>query len=513
MDKNQGILEVSKLLFELTLVGDTGTDLDSLLDRLFVLLDKLPDIRVIPKGLIYLESPRKVCVQVAQHGIPPIWAQENPQADFSLDTLPSDVIIQLRIPPGESVAQTCAILPLTVHQRALGAIILFLVPDWEPDVVEMEFLTDLSKALTSLVSRCLVNEMLRVREIELEDARSDAIRRLGTASEYRDNETGMHVLRMTNFAHSIAKSMGLSAEEREIIYITAPMHDVGKIGIPDSVLLKPGRLDEEEYEVMRTHAEIGERLLQGNDPLMIRAREIAGSHHENWDGAGYPRGLKGEEIPLLGRICSVADVFDALTSARPYKKAWPVEEAIAWIHSETGKKFDPAVVEAFDLALPDILRIRELYRDDIIDPNQILNLPESQPREESWVAWDASLSVGIDVIDEHHRYLFDLTNDLFETVKYKKGSRQVARVLKALDQYVKVHFRAEERMMAFYGYGRMDVQAHQHAHFENRLKEFYQELHENPVAAQFDVLVYLKSWLVQHIAVEDAQLRALVSNS
>ncbi|MEY4591601.1 MAG: hypothetical protein RIR18_496 [Pseudomonadota bacterium] len=510
MDKRQEILEVSKLLFELTMVGDATGDLDSLLERLLGLLGNLDDIHILPKAQLYLVSPRKTCLQVAQFGLKPIWDLDDPWQGFLVGDLPATVAVVQRVPLGEYVSQACFALPLIDAGRTIGVAFLYIDSAWQPTAIETEFMYDLSKALTSLVSRSLVNEMLRVREIELEDARSDAIRRLGAASEYRDNDTGLHVVRMTNFAHCIAKALGLPLEERETIYITAPMHDVGKIGIPDAILLKPGRLDQEEFALMQQHAEIGEHLLQGNDPLIVSAREIAGSHHENWDGSGYPRGLKGEQIPLLGRVCSIADVFDALTSTRPYKEPWPVTEAVDWIHSQSGLKFDPAIVKAFDLALPEILRIRELYRDDIINPNEILELPELPPREEGWVSWDGSLTVGIDVIDEHHRYLFDLTNDLFNTVKNKRGIRQVARVLKALDHYAKVHFRAEELMMKRFGYGRLPEQLHQHEVFEKKLEEFYRELHENPVAVPFDVLVYLKDWLISHIAVEDSQLRALV---
>jgi hemerythrin-like metal-binding protein len=287
------------------------------------------------------------------------------------------------------------------------------------------------------------------------------------------------------------------------------MHDVGKIGIADAVLLKPGKLTPEEFTIMKTHTQIGVTILSGNDALIMAARDIAGSHHERWDGTGYPEGLAGEQIPILARVCAVADVFDALTSTRPYKQAWTVEDARAWVVSETGKYFDPAVVSAFELAMPEILRIRELYRDDIIDPKQVLTLPPLAPRKDAWVAWDNSLSVGIDIIDEHHRYLFDLINDLFDVVEHKRGARQVARLIKSLDAYAKVHFRAEEQMMGHYAYEGISRQEHQHHAFEEKISEFYEEMHANPLVAQFDVLTYLRDWLVHHIRVEDAQLRSL----
>jgi hemerythrin-like metal-binding protein len=317
-------------------------------------------------------------------------------------------------------------------------------------------------------------------------------------------------MRMTNFAQAIAKALGLSDALRELLYITAPMHDVGKIGIADSVLLKPGKLTPDEFEIMKTHTDIGMTILEGKDELIVAARDIAGSHHERWDGAGYPRGLKGEAIPLLARICAVADVFDALTSTRPYKKAWPVDEAVAWVTAESGKHFDPAIVTAFNVAMPDILRIRELYRDDIIDPKQVLTLPAIRQRETVWIPWEDDLRIGIDTIDAHHRYLFDLINDLYEVVVRKRGAREVARLIKALDAYAKIHFRAEEQMMDHYGYQGTHRQLQQHHAFEEKISEFYEELHANPFVTQFDVLIYMREWLIHHIRVEDIQLIELI---
>src|SRR5574343_1887107 len=154
------------------------------------------------------------------------------------------------------------------------------------------------------------------------------------------------------------------------------------------------------------------------------------------------------------------------------------------------------------------MRIRELYRDDIIDPNQSLLLPEITLHDSQWVSWDESYNIGIDVIDAHHHYLFDLTNDLFEVVSQKHGGREVMRVLRALDQYAQVHFRAEERMMAHWGYTGLELQQSQHAEFENRLRAFYEAMHVNPLTTQFDVLVYLRQWLVFHIVHEDGRLRS-----
>jgi hemerythrin-like metal-binding protein len=517
MDKNQEILEISKLVFELTMVGTTNTHLDELLARLFDVLRNIPGIQVQRKGAILLYNPRQVLVQVAQVGLPPLFSEEMAHSElegiapeFWANSYLTYLSAERALRRGET-DQPFIVLPLGEQERLIGLGILFVKPGWQPDPVELQFMTDLARALSGLVMRTLVNETLRVRELELEDARTDAIRRLGAASEYRDNETGMHVMRMTHFSVAIAKAMGLPEEQRELLSITAPMHDVGKIGIADAILLKPGRLTQDEYEVMKSHTEIGGRLLKGEDKLITTAREIAHAHHEHWDGTGYPEGLLGKQIPLLARICSLADVFDALTTARPYKKPWTLPQAVEWIRGESGKKFDPAVVAAFDAAMPEILRIRELYRDDIINPNEVVELPELQAVDNAWVQWDASLHIGIDVIDAHHRYLVDLVNDLHEVVSQRKGARQVGRVLKALEKYTYVHFRAEERMMERYGYAGLERQHHQHQRFEKKLRLFYAELHENPLTAPFDMLDFLRDWLVQHIRHEDAQLASLIN--
>lgn len=210
------------------------------------------------------------------------------------------------------------------------------------------------------------NEQLakRVKERteEIEQTRLEVIQRLGRAAEYRDNETGMHVLRMSHYSYLIGLAAGMDPSEAEMLLHAAPMHDIGKIGIPDSILLKPGKLDEEEWLNMQRHAEIGADILSGsNSPLLDMARVIALTHHEKWDGSGYPYGLKEDNIPLVGRIVPIADVFDALTSKRPYKEAWSVEDAIDEIVRLKGRHFDPVLVEHFIAILPQILNIKERF--------------------------------------------------------------------------------------------------------------------------------------------------------
>lgn len=205
---------------------------------------------------------------------------------------------------------------------------------------------------------------VQMRTQELEDTRLEVVRRLGRAAEYKDNETGMHVVRMSKIAALLGRAIGMSDEDAKLLLHASPMHDIGKIGIPDGVLLKPGKLDPAEWEVMKTHAQIGLEILGDHtSPLMHMARMVALSHHEKWDGTGYPKGLKGDAIPLVGRITAVADVFDALTSERPYKKAWSIEDAAQFIKNQAGLHFDPAIVEKFFEHFEDIAAISKSYRD------------------------------------------------------------------------------------------------------------------------------------------------------
>jgi putative two-component system response regulator len=190
---------------------------------------------------------------------------------------------------------------------------------------------------------------VRERTRDLEAARAELLDRLALAAEYRDDDTQEHARRIGRTSGLLAHWLGLGFDTRELIIRAAQLHDVGKIGIPDAILLKPGRLTDAELEVMKRHTRIGADLLAGGvSPVLKLAREIALTHHERWDGTGYPHRLAGTAIPLVGRIVAVADVFDALTHARPYKDAWPVDQAVEEIRAQSGRQFDPAVVEAFE---------------------------------------------------------------------------------------------------------------------------------------------------------------------
>ncbi len=206
---------------------------------------------------------------------------------------------------------------------------------------------------------------VELRNQELKESQEEIIECLGYAAEFRDSETGMHTIRVGHYSQCLAKAMGMSDTEAEHLLYAAPMHDVGKIGIPDKILLKPGRLDGKEWEVMKQHTIIGEKILRrSKNKLLQQASIIAINHHEKWDGSGYPNGLKGSDIHLYGRIVAIVDVFDALTMERPYKKAWSTESALELIKGESGKHFDPSLVELFTQSLPAILEIKNTYTDD-----------------------------------------------------------------------------------------------------------------------------------------------------
>lgn len=221
----------------------------------------------------------------------------------------------------------------------------------------------ITKPVSAPVVRARVRTHLSLaRAEELRATRLQIVQRLGRAAEYKDNETGMHVIRMSHYAQLLARAVGMGEAWAEDLLHAAPMHDVGKIGIPDAVLLKPGKLDAAEWAVMRRHPQIGAEIIgEHAGGVLCMARQIALTHHEKWDGSGYPEGLAGEAIPLAARIVAIADVFDALTTRRPYKEAWSMETAFCHLRSEAGRHFDPALVEPFIALEPEILAVRERW--------------------------------------------------------------------------------------------------------------------------------------------------------
>ncbi|WP_415886507.1 HD domain-containing phosphohydrolase [Neptuniibacter sp. QD37_6] len=211
-----------------------------------------------------------------------------------------------------------------------------------------------------------LHDAIKQKTKELNNTQLKILQCLGKAAEYKDNETGFHVIRMSYYARLIAEAYSTNTDWCELVFNAAPMHDIGKIGIPDAILLKPGPLTNEEKARMQEHSQYGADII-GNDPnpLLQLSRKIALSHHEKWDGSGYPGGLKEENIPIEGRIVAIADVFDALTSTRPYKKAWSVDKALSLISDSAGSHFDPKLVDLFLKQYDKIIDIMSKYPDEV----------------------------------------------------------------------------------------------------------------------------------------------------
>lgn len=205
-------------------------------------------------------------------------------------------------------------------------------------------------------------EEVRKATSEIVERERETVLRLSKAAEYRDPDTGAHILRVACYSELIARALGMSVEEQELILESAPMHDIGKVGIPDDILLKPGKLSAEEFDVIKLHSIIGHDILKGSRSKTLQSgAQIALSHHEKFDGTGYPNGLAGHDIPIFGRIVAVADVFDALTSVRPYKEVWPLERVTQHIKAQAGMHLDPACVDAFFEHWDTVLEIRQRY--------------------------------------------------------------------------------------------------------------------------------------------------------
>jgi putative two-component system response regulator len=223
-------------------------------------------------------------------------------------------------------------------------------------------LEDIVRTRTMALQQAL--EWLERSEKELRLSREETIQRLAIAAEFRDNSTAKHIQRMSHYCELLARKIGLPAERCDLIRTASPMHDIGKIGTPDHVLLKPGKFTPEEFNVIAQHAEIGYRILAGSDAELLKvAAIIAWTHHERWDGSGYPRGLKGEGIPIEGRIAAIADAFDALTTERVYKPAFELDHAVDLMLKHRGEHYDPDLLDVFLASMEDVKKIHERYAD------------------------------------------------------------------------------------------------------------------------------------------------------
>lgn len=278
-----------------------------------------------------------------------------------------DLIVLDIMMPGLSGYEVCRQLKANVETCHIPVIFISALSEVEDEAqcFEAGGVDYITKPLRAPVVRARIRTHLSLVDAqELRASRLHLVQCLGRAAEYKDNETGMHVLRMSHFAHALALAAGCNAAWADDLLHAAPMHDVGKIGVPDAVLTKTGPLDDEEWAAMRKHPEIGAEIIGEHHGSMLQmARVIALYHHEKWDGSGYPKGLEGEAIPLAARIVAIADVFDALTSVRPYKRAWSTDDAMDYLQTQAGHHFDPVLVPIFVALKQTLEAIRQRWQD------------------------------------------------------------------------------------------------------------------------------------------------------
>ncbi len=278
-----------------------------------------------------------------------------------------DLILLDVMMPGMSGYDVCKALKAAPATQAIPIIFVTALNQVSDEQLGFDLgaVDYITKPFSPVIVKARVKSQLSLVQLDvLRETRLQVVQCLGMAAEYKDNETGMHVIRMSHYAKTLALRAGYGEAEAEELLHAAPMHDVGKIGIPDAILQKPGKLEPEEWFIMQQHARIGADIIgEHASGLLKTAKLIALYHHEKWDGSGYPHGLSGNDIPQAARIIAIADVFDALTSERPYKSAWSVEDALALIQRESGKHFDPELVPLFIECLPEVLEIKARWSD------------------------------------------------------------------------------------------------------------------------------------------------------
>ena len=309
----------------------------------------------------------QVLRQVLQDDYRLLFATDGEKAlEIARQQKPQLILLDVMMPgmDGYTVCATLKAEAATAHIPVIFVTAMAEVMD-EARGFEVGAVDYITKPVSPPIVRARVRTHLSLVSVaELRETRLQIVQRLGRAAEYKDNETGMHVIRMSHFSRRLALAAGCSAEWSEDLLHAAPMHDVGKIGVPDAILRKPGPLNAEEWAVMRRHPEFGAEIIGEHDSNVLQlARAVALGHHEKWDGSGYPAGLSGEAIPLAARIVALADVFDALTSERPYKRAWAMEAAIEHIQQQAGQHFDPALVTKFIPLAPELVEIRQRWLD------------------------------------------------------------------------------------------------------------------------------------------------------
>ncbi|MBM68053.1 MAG: two-component system response regulator [Haliea sp.] len=322
-----------------------------------------------PPLLIVDDDPRNLAAmrQVLGNDYPLVFARDGAGAlEAVAKHAPCMVLLDIQMPDMDGYA-VCRRLKASPESASIPVIFVTVLSDDLDE--EAGFAAGAVDYITKPISPAIVRARVRthlslVSAAKLEESYRESISMLAAAGEFKDMETGVHIWRMAEYAAALAEAVGWPAERCDQLRLAAPMHDMGKIGIPDAILRKPGKLDAAEWKVMQRHCQIGHDILsKGQSAVMALAAEIALCHHERWNGLGYPCGLQGELIPESARIVALADVFDALTMKRPYKDAWTVDCALAAMTSERGAHFEPRLLDVFESILPKILEIKANWHD------------------------------------------------------------------------------------------------------------------------------------------------------
>lgn len=390
-------------------------------------------------------------------------------------------------------------VPILFQQQLLGVLNVYLPPEHAHNREEEGVLHTISQTLATIIERRRMEEALEHSHAVLKETRLEIIHRLGMASEFRDNETGLHIVRMSQYAALLGQAAGLDEASCDILLNAAPMHDVGKIGIADSILLKPGRLTEEEFKIMKTHTSIGAHMLFGHEEEPLKtAHIIALTHHERWDGQGYPHGLAGEAIPLVGRICALSDVFDALTSERPYKRAWRVEDAVAELQRGAGTQFDPRIVALFLDNMPHILKIKEQFQDDL-ENLPLLGTSRYLHGFSAFIHWDGRLDTGVASVDKEHKNLVTIVNKLYHALGSSAPDQAVLDILGDLEDFTAVHFTNEEAMLHRLSDPWISEHLAEHQMFMDHLANVHKKYRHGSEEEIKNLMIFLRKLLLDHV--------------
>ncbi len=318
-----------------------------------------------------------ILVETLQENYDTRYAKTGKQALSLVESDPPDLILLDILMPGIDGYEVCRRLKAGPKTRNIPVIFITSLDEAEDekkgfavgatDYITKPFRPAIVKArvqthLELIQRKHLLEDLVEKRTRELKATQREIVGRLGRASEFRDNETGQHIKRLSNYCALFGNELGMQEAELNLFRHASSMHDVGKLAIPDNILLKPGKLAPDEWKVMKTHTTIGAGLLDGSESKLLNlAKTIALTHHEKWNGTGYPNGLKGDDIPIEGRITAICDVFDALTSERPYKKAWTTADAVEEIKISGSEHFDQDLVDLFEKLLPKILILKKQF--------------------------------------------------------------------------------------------------------------------------------------------------------